>query len=46
MDEEEGDKVTGETKRNTNYNEVIDADNPQTPEEVRRTHIGGMASTH
>ena len=35
LDEEEADKLTGETKRNTSYNEVIDADNPQTPEEVK-----------
>ena len=33
LDEDE--KGEAETRRNTSYNEVIDADNPQTPEEVR-----------
>ena len=33
MDEDE--KGEMETRRNTSHNEVIDADNPQTPEEVR-----------
>ncbi len=28
------DDKLAETRRNTSYNEVIDADNPQTPEEV------------
>ena len=33
-DDEEEEKVLSEAKRNTPYNEVIDADNPQTPSEV------------
>ncbi len=31
LDEEDKDV---ETRKNTSYNEIIDADNPQTPEEV------------
>ena len=33
MDDDE--KGEMETRRNTSHNEVIDEDNPQTPEEVR-----------
>lgn len=33
-DDNEEEKVLNEAKRNTAYNEVIDADNPQTPSEV------------
>jgi hypothetical protein len=33
LEDEEG--KSAETRRNTSYNEVIDADNPQTPEEER-----------
>ncbi|KAK3608923.1 hypothetical protein CHS0354_002562 [Potamilus streckersoni] len=35
-DDEEEDKILSEAKRNMAYNEVIDADNPQTPSEVPR----------
>ncbi|CAH1799234.1 unnamed protein product [Owenia fusiformis] len=38
LEDEDGEHdrhVSPETKRNTSYNEVIDADNPQTPEEER-----------
>ena len=38
LDEDE--KGEAETRRNTSYNEVIDADNPQTPEEVRTGLMG------
>ena len=33
-DDNEEEKCLNEAKRNTAYNEVIDADNPQTPSEV------------
>ena len=38
LDDEDDDKLREvDTKKNTSYNEVIDADNPQTPVEVSRT---------
>ena len=38
-DDNEEEKCLNEAKRNTAYNEVIDADNPQTPSEVRAHSI-------
>ena len=31
---DEDEDKSSETRRNTSYNEIIDADNPQTPEDV------------
>ena len=39
---DEDDKETEATRRNTSYNEVIDADNPQTPEEVSTPCTGAL----
>ena len=38
---DEDDKLT-EARRNTTYNEVIDADNPQTPEEGAQVEINDI----
>ena len=35
--DEDGASSETQTRRNTSYNEVIDADNPQTPEEDRKS---------
>ena len=42
LDEEDDDeeKCLTEAKKNTAYNEVIDADNPQTPSEVKKLAMG------